>query len=152
MWEGRERGRKRKSHAGLKPMNHEIVTWAEIKSQVLNWLSHPGVPISLRVILILISLVKKKVKDIFICVLTIWVSAFVKYVYKYSAHFKIGCSDVFLIDLQDQSSGYKHFLGICVANISYSVGLLFHSYKVAFSWIEILNFSKLQCISFPLCG
>ena len=30
--------------AGLEPMNREIVTWAEIKSQTLNWLSHPGTP------------------------------------------------------------------------------------------------------------
>ena len=25
--------------------NSEIVTWAEIKSQILNWLSHPGAPV-----------------------------------------------------------------------------------------------------------
>ena len=24
--------------------NHEIMTWAQIKSQTLNWLSHPGAP------------------------------------------------------------------------------------------------------------
>ena len=29
---------------GLKLMSHEIMTWAEIKSQTLNWLRHPGVP------------------------------------------------------------------------------------------------------------
>ena len=28
----------------LIPMNHEIMTWAEIKSLMLNWLSHPQVP------------------------------------------------------------------------------------------------------------
>ena len=28
--------------AGLKPTNCEIMTWIEIKSQALNWLSHPG--------------------------------------------------------------------------------------------------------------
>ena len=29
----------------FQPMNHcEIMTWAEIKSWTLNWLSHPGVP------------------------------------------------------------------------------------------------------------
>ena len=27
---------------GLEPTNHEIMTWAEIKNQALNWLSHPG--------------------------------------------------------------------------------------------------------------
>ena len=27
-------------------MNHEIMTWTEIKSQMLNWLSHPGVCLS----------------------------------------------------------------------------------------------------------
>ena len=31
---------------GLKLTNHEIMTWAEIKSQTLNQLSHPGIPIS----------------------------------------------------------------------------------------------------------
>ena len=49
---GRERGRKRipsRLHAvsaepnvGLDPMNCEIMTWAEIKSQTPNKLSHPG--------------------------------------------------------------------------------------------------------------
>ena len=29
---------------GPKPMNREIVTWAETKSRTLNWLSHPGAP------------------------------------------------------------------------------------------------------------
>ena len=29
---------------GLKLMNSEIMTWAEIKSWTLNWLSHPGAP------------------------------------------------------------------------------------------------------------
>ena len=29
---------------GLKPMNHAIMTWAEIKSRMLNRLSHPGTP------------------------------------------------------------------------------------------------------------
>ena len=28
----------------LDPMNHEIMTWAEIKSWTLNWLSHAGTP------------------------------------------------------------------------------------------------------------
>ena len=31
--------------AGLEPMNHEIMTWGEIKSQTLNQLSHPGTPL-----------------------------------------------------------------------------------------------------------
>ena len=31
-------------HAGLKLMNCEIMTWAEIKSWTLNQLSHPGAP------------------------------------------------------------------------------------------------------------
>ena len=31
--------------AGLELMNHEIMTWAEIQSWLLNWLSHPGAPI-----------------------------------------------------------------------------------------------------------
>ena len=30
--------------AGLYPRNCEIMTWAEIKSRVLNWLSHPRAP------------------------------------------------------------------------------------------------------------
>ena len=30
--------------AGLELMNHKILTWAESKSQALNWLSHPGTP------------------------------------------------------------------------------------------------------------
>ena len=29
-------------HTGLDPMNCEITTWAEVKSWMLNWLSHPG--------------------------------------------------------------------------------------------------------------
>ena len=29
---------------GLEPTNHEIMTWAEIQIQMLNWLSHPGAP------------------------------------------------------------------------------------------------------------
>ena len=32
---------------GLEPMNHEIMTWAEMKSRMLNQLSHPGAPICL---------------------------------------------------------------------------------------------------------
>ena len=32
-------------HMGLEPTNHEIMTWAETKSQTLNWLSHPGTPL-----------------------------------------------------------------------------------------------------------
>ena len=49
---GRDRGRERipsrlhtistEPAAGLKPMNREIVTWAETKSQTLNRLSLPG--------------------------------------------------------------------------------------------------------------
>ena len=51
----RERERGKKSHAGsalsaesnvgLDPTNHEIMTSAEIKSQMLNWLSYPGAPL-----------------------------------------------------------------------------------------------------------
>ena len=29
-------------NSGLHPMTHKIMTWAKIKSQMLNWLSHPG--------------------------------------------------------------------------------------------------------------
>ena len=29
---------------GFKLMNHEIMTWAKVKSWMLNWLSHPGPP------------------------------------------------------------------------------------------------------------
>ena len=29
---------------GLDPANHEVMTWAEIKSQVVNWMSCPGAP------------------------------------------------------------------------------------------------------------
>ena len=32
------------SNMGLKPMNHEIMTWAKVKSWTVNWLSHPGAP------------------------------------------------------------------------------------------------------------
>ena len=45
---GRERGRESQegsaleSDAGLELTNHDIMTWAEIKSWMLNWLSHPG--------------------------------------------------------------------------------------------------------------
>ena len=48
----RERGRERipsrfhsanmEPDAGLEPINYEITTWAEIKSQTLNQLNHPG--------------------------------------------------------------------------------------------------------------
>ena len=51
---GRERGRERvpsrlcavsmELDVGLDLMNHKILTWAEIKSQTLNWLSHPDTP------------------------------------------------------------------------------------------------------------
>ena len=51
---GRERGRERipsrhravnaESDAGLKPTNREITAWDEIKTWMLNWLSHPGAP------------------------------------------------------------------------------------------------------------
>ena len=54
-WESASRGEaERESQAGctvstelaveLDPRNREIMTWAEIKSQMLNWLSHPGAP------------------------------------------------------------------------------------------------------------
>ena len=59
-----ERGRERISsrlHAisaepdrGLKPTNPKIMTWAEIKSQTLNWLSHPGVPTQLNFAFVLL--------------------------------------------------------------------------------------------------
>ena len=45
---GRERGRENPKqallgfHIGLEPMNCEIMTWTKTKSQMLNWLSHPG--------------------------------------------------------------------------------------------------------------
>ena len=51
--EGRDRGRERipnRLHAqcragrGAPSHNLEIMTWAKIKSQMLNWLSHPGAP------------------------------------------------------------------------------------------------------------
>ena len=50
---GRGRGRKNpeqtlhcqhRALCRLKLMNHEIMTWAEIKSHSCNWLSHPGDP------------------------------------------------------------------------------------------------------------
>ena len=51
---GREKGRQRipsrlravstEPNAGLNLMNREIMTWAEIKSQMPNWLSHQGAP------------------------------------------------------------------------------------------------------------
>ena len=51
---GRERGRRRirsrlcsvsaEPDGGLKLTNGEIMTWAKIKSQLLNWLGHPGAP------------------------------------------------------------------------------------------------------------
>ena len=51
---GRGRGRRRipsrfhalstEPHAGLNIMNCKVMTWAEIKSQILNWLSHPDSP------------------------------------------------------------------------------------------------------------
>ena len=34
----------REPDAGLELMNPEVMTWAEIKSRRLNWLSHPGTP------------------------------------------------------------------------------------------------------------
>ena len=47
-WKGREREGERESQAGsiLGARNHNpgIMTCAEIKSQTLNWLSHPGTP------------------------------------------------------------------------------------------------------------
>ena len=52
---GRERGRERipsrlctvssEPDVGLKLINYEIMIWAEIKSQMLNQLSHPGTPL-----------------------------------------------------------------------------------------------------------
>ena len=50
-WAGEgQRGRERipsslrseESHKGLELTNHEIMTWAKIKSYMPNWLSHPG--------------------------------------------------------------------------------------------------------------
>ena len=38
------RGRTQSLTCGSISQNHEIMTWAEIKSQMLNWLSHPGAP------------------------------------------------------------------------------------------------------------
>ena len=35
----------RKPAAGVKPTNREILTWAEIKSQTLHQLNHPGAPL-----------------------------------------------------------------------------------------------------------
>ena len=29
---------------GFHPMTHEIMTWAKIKSKLLNWLTHQGAP------------------------------------------------------------------------------------------------------------
>ena len=53
---GTERGRQRipsrlhaisrEPHKELKPMNHEIMTWAKIKNWRLNQLSHPGIPLA----------------------------------------------------------------------------------------------------------
>ena len=34
-------------NVGLEPMNREIMTWAEMKSQTLNPLSHTGTPKSI---------------------------------------------------------------------------------------------------------
>ena len=56
MWEGRDkkRGRERipnrlhpqhKYQCGAWSHNHETMTWAEVKSQTINWLSHPGTPL-----------------------------------------------------------------------------------------------------------
>ena len=45
-----QRGRERESQAGSEPnaglelMNCEIMTWAETKIQMVNWLSHAGAP------------------------------------------------------------------------------------------------------------
>ena len=36
--------RSTKPSTGLIPMNHDIMTWAKIKSWMLNQLSHPGIP------------------------------------------------------------------------------------------------------------
>ena len=57
----------REPDVGLKPMNHEIMTWAKIKSRTLNQLSHPGAPIfilsvSLHVPVTTISLVNSKIE------------------------------------------------------------------------------------------
>ena len=50
----REKGRKgipsrfhtvsAQSNIGLELTNCEIMTWAKVKSKMLNWLSHPGAP------------------------------------------------------------------------------------------------------------
>ena len=48
---GRETGRENLKHTahyvGLDLTTQEIMTWAETKSQMLNWLSHPGAPVAL---------------------------------------------------------------------------------------------------------
>ena len=36
------------AYTGLHLQDLEIKTWAEIKSWMLNWLSHPGVPFSFK--------------------------------------------------------------------------------------------------------
>ena len=49
---GRERIPSRLPVVSLEPdrelslMNHEIMTWTEMRSRTLNWLSHPGAPVS----------------------------------------------------------------------------------------------------------
>ena len=39
------------SHAGHDLTTHEIMTWAETKSRTLNWLSHPGTPSCLLILI-----------------------------------------------------------------------------------------------------
>ena len=36
-----------RSHMGLDPTNHEIMTWAKINSRMLKWLSRSGAPLML---------------------------------------------------------------------------------------------------------
>ena len=50
--EEEHRGKKRESQTdntdpdgGVELINHEIMIWAETKSQMLNQLSHPGAPV-----------------------------------------------------------------------------------------------------------
>ena len=44
-YRGKERGKERiRSRLCTVSTKHEIITWAQIKSQMLNWLSHPDAP------------------------------------------------------------------------------------------------------------
>ena len=46
------------SDTGLKPMDREIMTQAETKSQTFNWLSHPGAPLIVLLLCISFMIVK----------------------------------------------------------------------------------------------